>query len=262
MNKLVFDFKNGTVTDIHNECELTYLLSDPKGFSLVGDAWLRAGWDAKYTYSFTWLGRPIIQQPEDMFRIQELIYKLKPDYIIDVGIAHGGSLIYYASLCNIMRKGKVIGVDVNIKLNNRKLIEKHELYDYIIMFEGDSINSNIIKNIKNVIYKNKTDPIILVILDGDHTYNHVLSELIEYSNFVSVNSYIIACDGYIKELVGKDSAPRTNLDWKLNNPNKAAEEFVKINKNFIIEEPKFLFNEGSVSKWISYFSGGFIKKIS
>lgn len=253
-----------------------YSLSEPTGFSLIGDAWLRAGWDAKYVYSFTWLGRPIIQQPEDMIRIQELIYQIKPDYIIEVGIAHGGSLIYYASLCSLMGKGKVIGIDIDIRPHNRKAIEEHELYKYITMFEGDSIDNAIIEKIKDIIYKNSDNssgssnddsknsndsPVIMVILDGDHTKEHVLKELYSYSKFVSINSYIIACDGYIKELVGECRGPRSEENWVYDNPKMAVNEFVKNNPDFILEEPKFLFNEGTVDRWISHWSGGFVKRI-
>lgn len=262
IKELIVNFENGTVTcnkDI-------YLLSDPIGFSLVGEAWLRTGWDAKYVYSFTWLGRPIIQQPEDMFRIQELIYKLKPDYIIETGIAHGGSLIYYASLCDLIGKGHVIGIDIEIRPHNREMIERHELYPYITLIEGDSTSSdvflrvkdNILKLVRSVVDSDQHNPTILVILDSGHTKDHVLQELNLYSQLVSIDSYIIACDGYIKELVS--GGPRTEQDWSWNNPIQAATEFVKNNQNFILEEPKFLFNEGTVNKWVSYWSKGFIKR--
>lgn len=256
MRKLTINFDSGTVETSDGNI---YYLGEPNGFALVGDAWLRTGWDAKYVYSFTWLGRPIIQQPEDMFRIQELIYKLRPDYIIETGIAHGGSLIFYASLCKLIEKGNVIGVDIEIREHNRKAIESHELYPYITMFEGDSIDNKIIEKIKELIYRNSSDPKVIVILDGDHTKEHVLKELDLYSQFVSVDSYIIACDGYIKELTV--NGPRTEPDWSWNNPKRAAFEFTQNNPNFIIDEPKFLFNEGNTNKWISYWSEGFVKRI-
>src|SRR5665213_1784767 len=105
-----------------------YGIGSPEAFRIISQAWLRSGWDAKYVYSFTWLGRPIIQLPEDLIRIQELIFTLQPDLIVETGVAHGGSLIFYASLCQAMGKGRVVGVDREIRPQNRKAIETHVLF--------------------------------------------------------------------------------------------------------------------------------------
>src|SRR5436853_5266159 len=102
----------------------TYQIGSPEAFAIISDVWLRAGWDAKYVYSFTWLGRPIIQLPEDMFRLQEVIFRLQPDVIIETGIAHGGSLVFYAGLCKLFGKGRVVGVDVEIRPHNRAALEQ------------------------------------------------------------------------------------------------------------------------------------------
>src|SRR5438045_9268576 len=120
--KLVIDTDNATVA-ADGGAPLPFV--DAEAFALVSEAWLRAGWDVKYVYSFTWLGRPIIQLPEDMFRLQEVIYRLRPDIIIETGVAHGGSLVFYAGLCKLMEKGRVIGVDVEIRPHNRRAIEAH-----------------------------------------------------------------------------------------------------------------------------------------
>ena len=103
-------------------------LDSSEAFELLSSLWLRSGWASKYSYSFTWLGRPIIQIPEDMVRIQEIIYTVKPDVIVETGIAHGGSLIFYASLLKLLDKGRVVGVDIDIREHNRNAIEAHELY--------------------------------------------------------------------------------------------------------------------------------------
>ncbi len=255
MKKITIDFDKGTVTANDKE---TRSLNDPVGFRLVSEAWLRAGWDSKYVYSFTWLGRPVIQLPDDLIRIQEVIYSLKPDYIVETGIAHGGSLIFYASLCKLIGKGKIIGVDIEIRPHNRKAIEEHELYSKITLIEGNSVDIKTVNEVKKHIDL-KANPTILVILDSNHTKEHVLKELYLYSPFVSAGSYIIAGDGGIKELVV--GGPRTESDWSWNNPKQAAIEFVKNNPNFIIEEPKIAFNEGTTNNWISYWSGGFIKRV-
>src|ERR1700741_4374730 len=105
--------------------ETRYPLASAEGFAAVSRAWIRAGWDTKHVYSFTWLGRPIIQLPEDMFRLQEGIYRGRPDVIVETGVAHGGSLVFYAGLCRLMGQGRVIGVDIEIRPHNRAAIEAH-----------------------------------------------------------------------------------------------------------------------------------------
>src|SRR5580658_7622723 len=125
--KIELDLDNGTVSVVGDPGRRGIALATAEGFALASKAWLRAGWDAKHVYSFTWLGRPIIQLPEDLLRIQEVIYQLRPDVLIETGIAHGGSLLFYASLCQLMGKGRVLGVDVEIRPHNRRAIENHPL---------------------------------------------------------------------------------------------------------------------------------------
>lgn len=250
------DTKNSLVIVEEENCSTTYPMASPEAFSIVSSAWLRCGWDNKYVYSFTWLGRPIIQLPEDMIRIQEVIYSIKPDYIIETGVAHGGSLVFYASILKAMGlDSHVIGIDIEIRPHNRQAIESHELYDYITLVEGNSISEETFNIVRSVVDKGKK---VLVILDSNHTKSHVLSELILYSQLVSKNSYIVATDGIMECL---DGAPRTSEDWCWNNPKAAAEEFTKINGDFIIEEPLVPFNEGSINKRVTYWPSAFLKKI-
>ena len=110
------DLEQGTVSVEEDGVTTTHRLDTTEAFNVISDVWLRAGWDNKYVYSFTWLGRPIIQLPEDMFRLQEVIHSIAPDVIVETGVAHGGSLVFYASLCKAMGRGRVIGVDVEIRL--------------------------------------------------------------------------------------------------------------------------------------------------
>src|SRR5882672_10986567 len=114
------------------------LYSD-EAFEVISDQWLKVGWNQKYPYTFSWMGRPIIQLPEDVIRIQEVIYRVKPDVIVETGVAHGGSLILYASLCKAMGRGRVVGVDIEIRAHNRAAIEAHELAGYITLIEGSSV---------------------------------------------------------------------------------------------------------------------------
>jgi cephalosporin hydroxylase len=253
--KITIDTDANTV-EVCDECGARLVpLSSPEGFSIASKAWLRAGWDNKYVYSFTWLGRPIIQLPEDLLRIQEVIYRLHPDVIIETGIAHGGSLVYYASLCQLMKHGKVIGVDIEIRHHNRQAIESHKLKPYITLIEGSSIDPQIVSQVQSLVRPGET---VLVILDSCHMKEHVLSELRAYAPLVSIGSYIITADGIMEQVIG---APRTQPDWSWNNPKQAAMEFVRNNSEFIIEEPTFLFNEGSITRWVTYWPDGFIKRI-
>lgn len=230
-------------------------LSSPQAFSSISQAWLRCGWDTKYVYGFTWLGRPIIQLPEDMIRIQEVIYSIKPDVIVETGVAHGGSLVFYASLCKAIGKGRIIGIDIDIRQHNRNAIESHELSSYISLLQGSSTSEDVLGQLRKIVRPGEK---VLVLLDSNHTKQHVLDELRAYSPFVSVNSYIVACDGIMAFLKG---APRTQEDWTVNNPLTAIQEFLSETGDFICEEPEFPFNEGSVKERISYWPNGYLKRV-
>ncbi len=253
--KIVIDLESGQVTIENMEGRASYLIGTPEAFSAISQAWLRSGWDTKYVYSFTWLGRPIIQLPEDMFRIQEVIYSVKPDVIIEIGVAHGGSLVFYASLCKAMNRGRVVGIDIEIRPHNRQAIETHELFNYITLVEGGSVDPRVVKTVKSLVHSGEK---IIVILDSNHTKQHVLAELRAYSELVSVGSYVVVCDGIMQNLLG---APRSSEDWLWNNPKVAAEEFVKENHNFVIEEPGFAFNEGIITKRVTYWPEGFLRRV-
>ena len=158
------------------------------GYRLLSELWLKVGWDQKHPYTFTWLGRPIIQEPEDILRIQEVVYELKPDVIVETGVAHGGSLVLYASLCHAMGKGRVIGVDIEIRPHNRKAIEAHELFGLITLIEENAVSEAAIEAVAAQL--GEADR-VLVILDSNHSYDHVRKELEAYSRFVTPGSYIV-----------------------------------------------------------------------
>ena len=250
------DLEEGTVSVDEDGRTRAYKLDTPEAFNLISKIWLRAGWDNQYVYSFTWLGRPIIQLPEDMVRLQEVIYTVRPDVIIETGVAHGGSLIFYASLCKAMDKGRVVGVDIEIRPHNRSAIEAHPLFPFITLVEGSSIEPTVVAQVAAEVKPGETT---LVLLDSCHTKEHVLAELSAYAPLVSPGSYIVAMDGIMEQVAG---APRTQPDWAWDNPRRAALEFVAANPNFVIEEPPFLFNEGSVNERVTYWPSAFIKRIA
>lgn len=186
----------------------------------------------KYTYNFTWLGLPIIQCPQDIVAVQELIWRVKPNVIIETGIARGGSLMLSASMLQLLNgDGKVIGIDVDIRESNRKAIEAHPLSFRIKMLEGSSVDSEIIKQVESCI--KKTDQ-VLVILDSNHTHAHVLNELQLYGPFVTKDSYLVVMDTNIEDMPEGYFSDRP---WgKGNNPKTAVHEFLGMTDRFEVDE--------------------------
>jgi cephalosporin hydroxylase len=252
---VLIDFATSTVTVTDGRSERMLPFDHPEAFEAVSAAWLRIGWDVKYVYGFSWFGRPIIQLPEDMVRVQEAIYRVRPEVIVETGIAHGGSLVFYASLCKAMGRGRVIGIDVEIRPHNREALEAHELFDYITMIEGSSTDPAIVSQVHEAVGGAEC---VFVMLDSSHTKAHVLVELEAYAPLVTPGSYIVAADGIMQQMVG---APRAGDDWAWNNPRAAAEEFVAAHDGFLIEPLPFPFNEGSVEQMVTYWSGGWIRRV-
>lgn len=251
--KLVIDTEAKSIS-FPDEGSRSIPLYSREGFERLSNLWLKVGWNEKYVYTFSWLGRPIIQLPEDVLRIQEVIYTVKPDVIIETGVAHGGSLILYASLFRTMGRGRVIGIDVEIRPHNRKAIESHELADLITLIEGDSTDPGIVKQVENSIPSHEK---VLVILDSNHTKRHVLAELKAYGPLVTPGSYIVATDGSMEFL---DDVPRGQAGWATDNPKAAAEEFAAATADFFLEEPAWLFNEGNVTDRVTHWPGAFLRR--
>lgn len=253
--KITIDSDSAKLIEENGKDTRTVDLYTKESFEILSRWWLKVGWDQKYPYTFSWMGRPVIQLPEDMIRIQEVIYRTKPDVIIETGIAHGGSLMYYASLCKTMERGRVIGVDMEIRPNNRESIEAHELFPYITVIEGSSVEAAVVNEVRSLI---KPGQRVLVILDSNHTKEHVLKELDAYHALVTPGSYIVATDGSMEDLY---DVPRGDQDWVWNNPAFAAREFVERHPEFIIEQPAWPFNESELSKNITHWPDAWIKRI-
>lgn len=220
----------------------------------------------KYSYNFTCLSRPIIQYPQDMVAIQEIIWQVKPDLIIETGIAHGGSLVLSASMlamldyCEAVESGakldpletrrRVLGIDVDIRKHNREAIEKHPMSHHIDMIEGSSIASEVISKV-HVIAKEYER--VLVCLDSNHTHDHVMAELNAYASLTSKGSYCVVFDTVIEDLPDGTYPDRP---WgKGNNPKTAAWEFLKAHPEFEID--KHIDNK----LLISVAHNGYLKRI-
>ena len=206
---------------------------------------------AQYSYNFSWMGRPIIQYPQDMVIMQELIWQIKPDLIIETGIAHGGSLIYYASILELIGHGQVLGIDIDIREHNKREIENHPMFKRIDMIQGSSISNETAERVR--IFANGKKKII-VCLDSNHTHEHVLMELNLYAPLVSVESYIIVFDTIVEYLPeGYFSQQRP---WGIsNNPKTAVNEFLKGSDRFEID--RSIDNK----RLISVAPGGYLKRI-
>jgi cephalosporin hydroxylase len=186
---------------------------------------------AQYSYNFSWMGRPIIQYPQDMLAMQEIIWEIKPDLIIETGIAHGGSLIYYASLLELIGDGEILGVDIDIREHNRIEIEKHPMFKRIKMIEGSSVSSETISKVAEIAKGKKR---VLVTLDSNHTHEHVLQELNLYAPFVTEGSYLVCFDTIVEDLPNDYLPGRA---WSQgDNPKTAVWEFLKSNANFEIDK--------------------------
>jgi len=184
----------------------------------------------KYSYNFTWLGIPIIQYPQDMVAMQEIIWETKPDLIIETGVAHGGSIIFYASILELIGKGEVIGIDIDIRAHNRLAIESHAMSKRIKLIQGSSISNEIFQLVKQETENKKK---ILVLLDSNHTHHHVLEEMKLYSSLVSVGSYLVVFDTVVEDLPEETNI---NRPWgKGNSPKTAVNEFLKTHADFEID---------------------------
>jgi cephalosporin hydroxylase len=209
-------------------------------------AFLKASTHPKYSYNFSWQGRPIIQYPQDIVAMQELIWDIRPDLIIETGIAHGGSLIFSASMLALLdmveatengqtldprlSKRKVLGIDIDIRANNRAAIEAHPMYSRIQMIQGSSIAADVIAQVKQVASTYKK---VLVCLDSNHTHDHVRAELEAYAPLTSVGSYCVVFDTLVEDMPA-DMYP--DRPWGPgNNPKTAVWDYLKTHPEFEID---------------------------
>jgi cephalosporin hydroxylase len=225
-----------------------------EAFEILSQQWVNVGWDQKYPYTFSWFGRPIIQLPEDVIRIQEVLYRLKPDVIIETGVAHGGSLVLYASICKAMGKGKVIGVDIEIRKHNRAAIEAHELAPWIALVEGNSVAPDTVARVAALVPSGCR---VIVILDSCHSHAHVLAELEAYCGLVTVGSYIVATDGVMEWVA---DCPRGKPDWKTDNPCSAVRTFIEAHPEFVLETPPWPFNESGLAANVTHWPLAWLKR--
>jgi len=220
----------------------------PEGFASLSRLFTRSGWQQKISYEVTWLGIPIIQTPEDILMMQELIWKVRPDVVIECGVAHGGAMMLYASILDLLGKGHVLGIDVEIRKYNRLALQSHPLSRRYTLIEASSIDPQTVAQVQRLI---QPDDRVLVALDSNHTKAHVAKELELYAPLVSVNSYMVVFDGVMEVLT---DAPNGSAEWATDNPWHAVREFLTNNSDFELDP---YYNRLKVT----YCPGGFLKRI-
>jgi cephalosporin hydroxylase len=251
----IVDTEAGLVSRDEDGATQAMPLYSAAGFEELSKLWLKVGWNQKYVYTFTWLGRPIIQLPEDMIRIQEVLHQIQPDVIIECGVAHGGSLIYYASLCSLAGRGRVVGVDIEIRSHNRAEIEAHPLAPLITLIEGSSLAPETVAAAAAEVRPEET---ALVILDSNHTRAHVRAELEAYGPLVAVDSYMVVMDGVMRLVA---DTPRGRAEWADDNPIAAVDEFVADHPEFVVEQPAWPFNESELRSNVTYSPKGYLRRV-
>jgi cephalosporin hydroxylase len=248
--KYIIDTENHTLTMEGQQLPLY----SKEAFAILSTFWLKVGWNAHYHYTFTWLGRPILQLPEDVMRLQEVIWELKPDVIIETGIALGGSLLFYASLCALIGKGRVIGIDIDLRPHNKAALETHALASFLTCIDGSSIDPVVFNKVRVSL---KPGEKVCVILDANHSKEHVLRELGLYSQLITKDSYIVIADGFKQSLA---DTPRGKKEWSKDNPIEAVEEFLDAHPEFVLEYPERRYNRSEIRESVTHFQKGWLRR--
>ncbi len=220
----------------------------PEGFKVLSNLFTRSGWQQKISYEPTWLGIPIIQTPEDIVMMQELIWKVRPDVVIECGVAHGGALVLYASILDLIGKGQVIGVDVEIRKYNRLALQSHPMSRRFTLIEASSVEQQTLEQVRALI---QPDDTVLVTLDSNHTKAHVAKELELYAPLVTPDSYVVVFDGVMQVLT---DAPGGSPAWDKDNPWQAVSDFLSENEEFELDP---YYNRLKVT----HCPGGFLKRV-
>jgi cephalosporin hydroxylase len=219
-----------------------------EGYSVLSQLFTRSGWQNKSTYELVWMGIPIIQLPEDILMMQELIWRVRPDVIIESGVAHGGALVLYASLLDAIGRGHVVGVDIEIRKYNRLAIEAHPMSKRITLIEGDSVADDTLARVRAEIPAGGT---VMVALDSNHTRDHVAAELERYAPLVTPGSYCVVFDSVMTMV---SDAPNAGENWQQDNPLEAVTEF-------LAEHQEFEVDHGFNRLQVTYCQSGFLRRL-
>jgi cephalosporin hydroxylase len=246
--KLTIDTVENTVYTHNADGEDTVVpVYSKEGFKLLSDIWLKQEWNQLHWQSFSWFGFQIWQLPEDLLRLQEVVAMLAPDVIVETGVNRGGSAIFFASLCRLLGKGRVISIDIQIPAEVRHAVEQSPFSELITLIEGDSASPEVVSLVRDNI---GMDEKVFVFLDSDHSKAHVLRELHAYSDLVTPGSYIVATDGVMQSLT---DTPYGRKEWLVDNPAAAAREFAASSPEFSIKRPTALFGDEYIIESMTYW---------
>jgi len=226
-----------------------------QSYEMLSREWLRVGWALGTYETFTWAGAPLRQLPEDVLRLQEVIFDLKPDIIIETGVCFGGSLLFHATLCEAMGNGGVIGIDQQIPAATRRNLESHRLARRINLIEGDSASADTVARVREMAASAGS---VMVILDSDHSRAHVARELEAYAPLVTPGSCIVAEDGIMRDLT---DVPGGDPSWTTDNPATAAREFLAANRDFELREPAWKHNRSELRRNVTYWPDAWLWRI-
>ncbi len=248
--KIILDTAARTLTTVDGEKQRSCDLYSTDAFAAVSLQWVRMGWSLGYYNNFTWMGHPVLQLPEDLIHLQEVIYRVRPDVIVETGVFRGGSLMFHATLCQALGKGRVIGIDNLIERGVHDAITQHLLASRITLVEGDSTSREVVGAVAGMIHPGES---VLVILDSCHAKDHVARELECYSRFVTPGSYIIAADGIMAQLT---DVPGGQPEWVSDNPLAAANEFAARHPEFRRQSPARPFTG------VTYWPGAWLERVA
>ena len=252
--KITIDTENRTLRTESGADVTEHSLYSKKSFELLSQQWLRVGWSLQYYLTFSWMGHPILQLPEDLLRLQEALFSLRPKIIVELGVYRGGSLMFLATICKVLNQGRVLGVDLSIPNNVKKSIENHLLAAQIDLIEGDSVSDKVIEQVSQNL--SGADP-ILIILDSNHSKEHVSKELTSYADFVKPGSYFLVTDGIMKNLT---NVPGGNPNWKEDNPCSAVQDFLLAHPEFEEVEPFGSSTEVQLPKTVTYWPNAWLRR--
>ncbi len=253
---LTIDNDNRTLTFDEDGIHREVPLFTRKAYEVLSRECLRVGWALGSYYTFSWAGQPLLQLPEDVVRLQEAVYTIQPEVIVETGVCGGGSLLFHATLCEAIGKGRVIGIDVQISAETREAVEAQRVAHRIVMIEGDSAAPETIQKVRDL--TGSAAP-VMVILDSHHSRAHVLRELEAYAALVTKGSCIIAEDGIMHDLA---DVPGGYPEWIDDNPAEAARQFAAAHPEFEIRQPAWKFNRGELRNNITYWPDGWLWRIS
>lgn len=230
-------------------------LYSAEGLRLVSEIWLRQEWNQMRWRSFSWHGLQILQFPGDVLRLQEALVALRPDVIVETGVHRGGSSVFFASVCRLLGRGRVVSIDISIPGEVRQAIEASPFADLITLIEGDSAGGETVARVRREIRPGER---VFVFLDSDHSKAHVLREMEAYSGLVTPGYYIVATDGVMGLLA---DTPNGSPEWRADNPAEAAREFAARHPEFAIRRPRALFGEEHVVEVLTYWPDAWLLRL-